>query len=323
MRKKLEADDRANTFVPHTRPEHAIDLGEVRMNHAIAGSPELPALLLIPAQGESWWGYENAIPLLEKTFQIFVVDLRGQGKSTWTPGRYTIDNYGNDLVRFIDLAIGRETLVAGNSSGGLLAAWLAAYAKPGQIRGAYLEDPPLFASELTPACGPGIKQGILGPLFASWAKWFGDQWSIGHWEDWRNTLPHELPDSLKPKAADILDFLGINNDDSDPPQHLKEYDPELCRMIIEGRFFSGCDHERLLSDIRNPILLSHHFRAIDPEHGLLVGAMADVQAQFAASLIAASGSPLVHKDFPDAEHAMHDADPHLYAETLIEWNSGL
>ncbi|WP_235687288.1 alpha/beta fold hydrolase [Mycobacteroides chelonae] len=109
-----------------------ITLCRVQPRAQIAGRPELPALLPIPAQGESWWGYENAIPLLEKAFQIVVVDPRGQGKSTWTPGRYTLDNYGNDLVRFIDLAIGRETLVAGNSSGGLLAAWLAAM--PNQVR---------------------------------------------------------------------------------------------------------------------------------------------------------------------------------------------
>ena len=63
---------------------------------------------------------------------------------------------GNDLVRFVDLVIGRETIVSGNSSGGVLAAWLAAYAKPGQVRGSVCEDPPLFASELTPACGHSI-----------------------------------------------------------------------------------------------------------------------------------------------------------------------
>ena len=156
--KNLEAADRADTFVPHRSAEHTVDLGEIRMNYVVEGGSELPALLLIPAQSESWWGYEEAIPLLTPHFQVFAVDLRGQGRSTWTPGRYTFDNYGNDLVRFIDLVIKRPTLVAGNSSGGLLTAWLAAYAKPGQVTAAYLEDPPLFVSETSPACGPNIRQ---------------------------------------------------------------------------------------------------------------------------------------------------------------------
>ena len=67
----------------------------------------MPALLLIPGQTESWWGYEAAMPLLAEHFQVFAVDLRGQGRSTRTPGRYTLDNMGNDLVRFIDPVIGR------------------------------------------------------------------------------------------------------------------------------------------------------------------------------------------------------------------------
>ena len=162
----LEAADRAATFVPHAYPEQTVDLGEVRMNYAVAGDPSLPALLLIPGQSESWWGYEAAMPLLAEHFHVHAVDLRGQGRSTWTPGRYTIDNFGNDLVRFIDLVIGRETLVSGMSSGGILSAWLSAYAKPGQIRAAVWEDPPLFSCQTTPGDRaehpPGHRPGLRG-----------------------------------------------------------------------------------------------------------------------------------------------------------------
>src|SRR5580693_4739116 len=98
------------------------------------------------------------MPLLAEHFEVFAVDLRGQGRSTWTPGRYTLVNMGNDLVRFLDLVIGRPAIVSGLSSGGVLSAWLSAYARPGQVRGAVYEDPPLFSSELIPSCGPSIRQ---------------------------------------------------------------------------------------------------------------------------------------------------------------------
>src|ERR1700753_1576622 len=143
----LEAHDHADLYVPHGFDEHIVDVGEVRLNYAVAGDPGLPALLLIPAQSESWWGYEDALPLLAQHFQAYAVDLRGQGRSTWTPGRYTLDNFGNALVRFIDRASGVRVIVAGLSSGVVLSAWLSAYPKPGQIRGAVYEDPPLFSSE--------------------------------------------------------------------------------------------------------------------------------------------------------------------------------
>ena len=65
----LEAHDHADIYVPHAFDEHIVDLGEVRLNYAVAGDPDLPALLLIPAQSESWWGYEEAMPLLAEHFR--------------------------------------------------------------------------------------------------------------------------------------------------------------------------------------------------------------------------------------------------------------
>lgn len=77
------------TYVPHAFAEQTIDTGETVINYAVAGTPDKPALLLIPGQTESWWGYEKAMDLLKDHFQAFAVDLRGQGRSSRTPGRYT------------------------------------------------------------------------------------------------------------------------------------------------------------------------------------------------------------------------------------------
>ena len=71
------------------------------MNYATAGAPSKPPLLRIPGQTESWWGYEQAMPMLAEHFEAFAADLRGQGRSTRTRGRYMLDNMGNDLVRFV------------------------------------------------------------------------------------------------------------------------------------------------------------------------------------------------------------------------------
>ena len=125
----------------HDFPEQTVDLGEVTMNYAVSGAPTNPALLLIPGQTESWWGYEKVMKLLDQDFQVYAVNLRGQGRTTWTPGRYTLDNMGNDLVRFIATVIKRPVITSGCSSGGVLSAWLSAYALPGQLRGAVYEIP--------------------------------------------------------------------------------------------------------------------------------------------------------------------------------------
>ncbi len=180
------------TYVPHGYPEQLFDTGEVQLNYVTAGEASRPALLLIPGQTESWWGYEAAIGLLKESFQLYAVDLRGQGRSGRTPGRYTLDNMGADLVRFIQGVIKRPTVVSGLSSGGVLSAWLSAYAPPGLVRACCYEDPPLFASEVNTSCGQGIRQTI-GPIFAMYAKYLGDQWAVGDWAGFVANRKDELP----------------------------------------------------------------------------------------------------------------------------------
>ena len=327
MTNGLESAGREGTFVPHAFPESLADLGEVRMNYSTAGEPHLPALLLIPGQSESWWGYEAAMPLLAEHFHVHAVDLRGQGRSSWTPGRYTLDNMGNDLVRFIDLVIGRPAVVSGLSSGGVLSAWLSAYAKPGQVRGAVWEDPPLFSSELRPACGQSIRQAI-GPVFAMWSKWLGDQWSIGDWPGMLAAAPRELPG---PVVAMLAAMQAAGGDEAaprpgpavEPPQNMKEYDPEWGRAFWTGTVAASCDHERMLASVTVPVLFTHHFRHVDAATGTLMGAVSDLQAARARELVEGAGQPFEYQSFPEMPHSMHGTDPALFARTVTEWAARL
>jgi pimeloyl-ACP methyl ester carboxylesterase len=301
-----------DTYVPHAFPEQLADLGEVQMNYVNVGEPSNPALLLIPGQTESWWGYEQALPPLAEHLNAYAVDLRGQGRSTRTPGRYTLDNMGNDLVRFIDVVIGRPTLVSGLSSGGVLAAWLSAYAKAGQVLAAHYEDPPLFASEVAPAVGPGIKQTI-GPIFGLWSTYLGDQWRIGDWEGFAAAATEELPAFM---AATFSAGEG-------PGQHLKEYDPEWGRAFWSGTVGASCDHARMLRSVKVPVLLTHHFRRLDEQTGALMGAMSDVQARRVLELLKEAGVSVEYRSFETMGHSMHGQDPRLFAETLLSWAAPL
>lgn len=313
----IEAEDHASIFVPHAFEERVVDLGEVRMNYVVAGDPSLPALLLIPGQAESWWGYERALPLLAQHFQAFAVDLRGQGRSTWTPGRYTLDTLGNDLVRFLDLVVGRPAIVSGLSSGGVLSAWLSAYAKPGQVRAAVYEDPPLFASEANPAVGPSIRQG-MGPVFAVWNKWLGDQWSIGDLAGMQRALPLEIPRVLLQGLAAMAGPPDESTSERGP-QNLLEYDPEWGRSFVSGRAAAGSDHAAMLARVRVPVLFTHHFHRVDEATGHLLGALSDGQVQRARDLVQAAGQPFTYHSFPEMPHSMHGADPEQYVATVLEW----
>ena len=299
------------TYVDHAYPEQLFDTGEVQLNYAVVGSDDQPALLLIPGQSELWWGYEQALPLLAEHFQAYAVDLRGQGRSSRTPGRYTVDNMGNDLVRFIDGVIGRPTVVSGLSSGGVLAAWLSAYARPGQVIACHYEDPPLFHSEVDTTCGHSVRQGV-GPMFAMWSKYLGDQWSVGDWDGMLAAAPDELPGWL-------ARLFGAMGGAAEPPQNLKEYDPEWGRAFWTGTVAASCDHARMLAAVKVPVLLTHHFRAIDEATGALMGALSDEQAARVRQLVEGGGQPVDYRSFPSMGHSMHGQDPQLFTETLTDW----
>ena len=285
------------------------------MNYAVAGSAEKPALLLIPGQTESWWGYEQAMPLLAEHFQAFAVDLRGQGRSTRTPGRYTLDNMGNDLVRFIDGAIGRPTIVSGLSSGGVLAAWLSAYAKPGQVIGALYEDPPLFASR-----APSRMRPVDPPVHRPDVRALEQvpRRPVEHRRLGRHGRRGSARAACRGSPRSSPPWRG-----AEPPQNLKEYDPEWARAFWTGTVTASCDHERMLASVKVPVLLTHHFRKVDDATGDLLGALSDTQAARVRALIECRGRHGRLPVVPDVGHSMHGQDPRLFADTLTRWAATL
>lgn len=302
------------TYVPHKYLEHLFDTGEIMMNYAVTGEDNKPAILLIPSQTESWWGFEAAMGLLETHYQVYAVDLRGQGRSSRTPGRYTYDNMGNDLVKFISFIIGRPTVVAGTSSGGVLSAWLSAYSPPGMVRGAYYEEPALFVSELNPAIGPSIRQVVMNQYLWLMNTHLGDQWSVGDWEGLINAYNNIMPPAV------VRGMLGT---ETEPQQRVKEYDPEWARATISGSLSASCDHFKMLSKVKCPVLFTLHSALL----ALMTGSsreavLADMIAQI-ERLIKNSGQSFTFFSFPKMAHLMHNVDPDQYVRILVDWEKTL
>jgi pimeloyl-ACP methyl ester carboxylesterase len=163
-----------------------------------------------------------------------------------------------------------------------------------------------------PAVGGSIRQG-LGPLFALFNKYLGDQWTVNNWDGMRAAAATEVPAWIR--------FLMAG--EGGPPQNLKEYDPEWGRAFISGSVAASCDHERMLSSVKVPVLLTHHFRMLDEETGGVRGALADVQAKRVRELITAAGQPVEYVSLPTMGHSLHGQDPALFVKVLMEWASKL
>jgi pimeloyl-ACP methyl ester carboxylesterase len=135
--------------------------GDVVFSYA-EGPDNGPPLVLLHAQHMDWFSYSRVLPALSQRFHVFDIDYPGHG-ATVVPADYpmTANQIGADLAEFMATMIGEPAFASGNSSGGLLTAWLAAN-RPGLVKSVVLEDPPLFSAEY-----PRIKTTIADRSFAT------------------------------------------------------------------------------------------------------------------------------------------------------------
>ena len=174
--------------------EKYFNTGEVKLNY-VAGPPNGTPIVFIPAQAVTWEEYYLLLPKLAHRFQVFAVSLRGHGKSTFTPGKYTSNILGKDMTAFLREVVGKPAIVGGNSSGGVSAAWLAANS-PTWVKGVVCEDPPLFRCEW-----PNIKDTVVWDTFSMIAKTMGTPGGGG--------FPKYFKDGFALMADQAKDVLNI------------------------------------------------------------------------------------------------------------------
>jgi pimeloyl-ACP methyl ester carboxylesterase len=109
----------------------------------------------------------------------------------------------------------------------------------------------------------------------------------------------------------------------EPPQNLKEYDPEWGRAFWTGTVGASCDHARMLGSVKVPVLFTHHFRHVDEASGFVMGAISDLQAGQVKALVEEAGQAFDYRTFPQMGHSMHGQDPQLFADTLSGWAEGI
>jgi hypothetical protein len=79
----------------------------------------------------------------------------------------------------------------------------------------------------------------------------------------------------------------------------------------------------MLAAVKVPVLYTHHFRNIDPQSGVHLGAASDRQAAYTCELVRSAGQRIDYRSLPTMGHYMHSQDPQLFTQTLVEWASTL
>lgn len=278
-----------------------------------------PPLLLIHGQTGDWRAFGSVFDALVKRWHVFSVDCYGHGRSSHDPAKYPLEANGEDLITFVREVIGEATVVSGHSSGGLLAAYVAARGGP-LVRGAVLEDPPVFSTE------PDFFE-------RSWA--YQDTFKVMH--DYLGSaqevcfpayyLRHCLWGRLfMPKAMPKLARTAQRYHERHPDRPVRvfymppsingifytlpDYDLQFGESFYDYSWHSGISHAQLMSELHVPTVFVHALEAFTDD-GVLMAASTNDQARRAVALMA-QGELVELK----SGHSIHIDHPTEFVEAI-------
>ena len=276
-----------------------------------------PPLLLLHGQSTDLWSWAPVLPALARDFHVFTLDVPGHGGSAWDPDLYNGPVLGELFADFIAGVIGEQTIVAGHSSGGLIAAWMGA-ARPDEVLAVVLEDPPFFSSvlpraeatwnhvELATACHDFLTQGDSEDFTAYLLErsrlfdLFGPPGERIRADALRRHIAHPGQPVVLPYMPPAMNEVY---------RALEHYDPAFGLSFYDGSFHDLFDHADTLSALARPALLIHC--DWNTRDGVLLGAMDDGDAARAAMLL-----PDVRTHRARSGHGFHLERPGAFVQQV-------
>lgn len=222
-----------------------------------------PALLLVHGQTMQWEDYARVLPKLAERYHVFAADCFGHGESSHDQELYSCQAIGETLKTFAAQKIGGSYIASGQSSGGIIAAWLAAN-DANHVTACVLEDPPFF--RVTP------EEMQREPGSFAWKDGFEVMHAFLQQDEVADLSVYYAQHSylfglfggLQPKIADWTAQERAAN----PSAHLTlawvphdwvrgmyfhdDFDPLFSETFYDGSWFDGVDQADLLSRITCP-----------------------------------------------------------------------
>lgn len=107
-----------------------VKLADGELNYRFDGPADAPVLVLSNSLGTDLNMWDAQIPAFAEHLRVLRYDTRGHGASSVTPGPYSIEQLGRDVLALVD-ALGIERFAfCGLSMGGLIGQWLGINAGP-------------------------------------------------------------------------------------------------------------------------------------------------------------------------------------------------
>ncbi|MBB3104630.1 3-oxoadipate enol-lactonase [Azomonas macrocytogenes] len=102
----------------------AVRIADGDLNYRFDGPNDAPVLLLSNSLGTNLSMWDVQIPAFSEHLRVLRYDTRGHGGSLVTPGAYSIDQLGRDVLAMLDALKIQTFNFCGLSMGGLIGQWL-------------------------------------------------------------------------------------------------------------------------------------------------------------------------------------------------------
>ena len=102
-----------------------VESADAQIHYSLEGQAANPPLVLSNSLGADLSMWDSQIPEFAKSFRVLRYDTRGHGKSSVTPGPYTIEQLAKDALALADALQFERFHFCGLSMGGQIGMWLA------------------------------------------------------------------------------------------------------------------------------------------------------------------------------------------------------
>jgi len=113
--------------MPQVEP-NLVDVNGARIHYALEGQTGKPTLVLSNSLGTNFQMWDPQAAEFQKSFRLLRYDTRGHGKSSVTPGPYSIEQLAKDVLGLTDVLKIDRFHFCGLSMGGMIGMWLGANA---------------------------------------------------------------------------------------------------------------------------------------------------------------------------------------------------
>ncbi len=219
----------------HMPRERIFTAKAVKLNYLDHGSTSGKPLVMLHGGAWRWQEYLSLIPSLGQRWRVYALDLRGNGRSGWVPGKYRLEDFVEDDAEFVSRLHAPAVLV-GHSIGGVIALMVAARC-PDKSKALIIEDSPLTLENY---------KRIIDSSRDMFGLWLRLRQSAQSEQALSLALAEAYKDYSGITSGWILFFAGC----------LWQLDPTFFTVLLHDfeSFTKGYDYKQILAKIDCPVL---------------------------------------------------------------------